>query len=1519
MERLMRMRTLLLTTTALMPIALASALAGPDGGTVVGGSATISGQGSSHVIVNQSSQNAVVNWNTFNVGAGERVQFQQPNAQSATLNRVTGGLGPSQILGSIDANGRVFIVNRDGIIFGAGAVIKTSGFLATTSDIKTSDFMAGRYHFDIPGRPDASIVNMGTITAANGGFAALVAPGVRNSGTITANLGTVTLAAGNTFSLDFYGDKLITLGVNDQIAGQVKDVATGQTLKSLVTNDGKLKANGGRVELTAAAARQVVDSVINTSGVIEANAVDAKNGQIVLSAATAATKGADTPTQTVKIAGTISAAGREAGAKGGKIVVTGENIVVAGAKIDASGRAGGGTVMIGGDWAGGKRGKSQVNNQSAVLDGKAIPTATTVSVDAASVIDASAKDSGHGGKVVLWSNYKTTFAGTILALGGREFGNGGFVETSGKLIDITGNVNAGKGGMWLLDPDDLTIDSKFAIAIMAALNNGTSFLAETSAFGEGGLGDINVNASIAWSTDATLTLSAYRSLSINEGAVISNTGAGNLIVRTNNAGDFAHGTPSVAGNVFLNGSGAQVNWIGSTGSVSIYYSPLSYQSPTNFTNQEGAHVAVADSGQLKTYMLVNSVSDLQGINNNLNGTYALGKDINAASIPNFAPLGNFTGILDGHGGLGTNHTISNLTIAPTGGSTWNVGLFATTATGSEIRNLNFANVNVSASTGVTSGAQFIGVVAGQSSGNVTNVHVKSGTVDGASPSRIFAGGLVGSNQGVIAGSSASATVLGGGTADNLPRLGGLVGLNLGAIRDSFATGNVIAQNFTISGGLVGNNHGLIEGSYATGSVSGVSGNYLGGLVGINAVGGNVTSSFASGAITGESSNVVGGAFGSSVGTVSRTYSTGAVRSGAGSSVGGFVGVNAGTIAQSFATGSVTAGANSIAGGFAGGNGVLTGFSFGSITQSYATGAVTGGDGSFVAGFVAVNGGSIEQSYAAGRTIGGTNAVVGGLVASNDPASLPANWIVDLPAPVGTAPGTVTNSYWDTQTTGQSQSAGGTGLTSAQLSSGLPNGYDARVWNSNSGFYPCLTGLCANPSKPGEPVTTGQQPTNDPPQQPTPPPQDPPANQTTTPPPPPPQPTVTASIANNGPPALPSNGDGINLQTSNASSETSNNNSSTSSGSGNSGTSSNAPGNSSGGSNSAPSGPPPSATNNPNSAGRPAFTSIPTPGLGVLPSGLPLLTETRFASNEVVMQLGANLSPERIAELARSLGLEIISQHTVSLLGRTVYRFRITRGQPVRDIIVALESNGATVSAQPSYTFTLTQAEMAGRSRRGDTAQYIVAKLALAEAHGIATGKGVKIAVIDSEIDAQHPDLQGNVTSSYDALPSTDQTPHPHGTGMAGAIGSHQRLLGVAPGAHILGIRAFGVSDAGAQGTSMNIVKGLEWAVAQGAQVINMSFAGPRDPILEQAIRGLKDKGIILIAAAGNAGPKSPPLFPAADSNVIAVSATDVDDRTYRNAVRGKHVAIAAPGVDILVPAPQGGYQLTTGTSVAWSR
>ncbi len=327
-------------------------------------------------------RSTIINWATFNIGRGETTTFNQPNSTSTALNRVIGGQGPSFLDGTLTANGRVFIVNGDGILFGAHSSINTAGFLASTNDIRNEDFMAGKYNFNIPGLPNASIVNLGSITATSGGFAALVAPGVRNAGTITATLGTVSLAAGNAFTLDFYGDRLITLAVNDQIADAVKDVQTGQTLKSLVSNSGKLSANGGRVELTAAAARAVVDSVINNSGVIEANSIGTRNGMIVLSAATGASKPAGAPTQVVKLSGQISAAGKDKGTKGGTVVVTGENIALAGVTIDASGDAGGGHVLIGGDTGGGNPSAAAASIELAKLESFVIPTATTVSVDA---------------------------------------------------------------------------------------------------------------------------------------------------------------------------------------------------------------------------------------------------------------------------------------------------------------------------------------------------------------------------------------------------------------------------------------------------------------------------------------------------------------------------------------------------------------------------------------------------------------------------------------------------------------------------------------------------------------------------------------------------------------------------------------------------------------------------------------------------------------------------------------------------------------------------------------------------------------------------------------------------------------------------------------------------------------------------------------------------------------------------------------------------------------------------------
>ncbi len=850
-----RFRNLLLTTTALLTLGSTPGAAGPDGPTVVGGSATITGAGTSSVLVKQTTDRAIINWNTFNIRTGESTTFQQINTSSIALNRVTGNLGPSVIDGTLTANGRVFVINRDGILIGPNGVINTAGFLATTHDIKNADFMAGRMNFNIPGRPDASVVNEGRITATTGGFAALVAPGVRNSGTITATLGTVSLASGNMFTLDMYGDKLIQLGVGDQIASQVHDVATGQPLKSLVTNEGKIKANGGRVELTAAAARVVVDSVINNRGVIEANSIGTKGGRIVLGAATSATKPAGAPRQTVRISGTMTAAGKKQDTKGGTIVVTGEDIQVAGATIDASGQVGGGKLLLGGDWAGGKPTAGVVDHPSAKLEGFAVPRATTLSVDAATTIDASAKTTGNGGKVILWSDSVTSFAGTIYARGGLVSGDGGFVEVSSHgQLNYAGSVDtlapAGKAGTLLLDPADYYIVTTLggsptgaseitntALQNQLATSNVT-IATNNNANPSGQHGDIFVNAAVTWSVPTTLTLSAFRNINLPDlfiGPNLKNTGAGSIMLRADSTGT-GMGTIIMPGGTSAN----RLDWSGSTGTVSVYYDPTAYTSPTDFTTGNGRFV-LASPSQLTPYMLVNNVSDLQLVSSNLGGTYALGKDLDAgatASGAGFTPIGSqfnrFVGLFDGQ-----NHTIDGLTIKTfTAGGV--AGLFGGIGAGAIVRNVGLANENVSLTLPDNS-MGWVGTLVGlNEGGTITNTHA-SGLVSVTVPGTtgIYqVGGLVGFNAGQIANSYSSATEIANG--GQFMRIGGLVGVNgsitdnnsqfVGSIINSYATGAVTGGLAGVVGGLVGANGTTITNSYATGIVTGPRQN-TGGLVG----------------------------------------------------------------------------------------------------------------------------------------------------------------------------------------------------------------------------------------------------------------------------------------------------------------------------------------------------------------------------------------------------------------------------------------------------------------------------------------------------------------------------------------------------------------------------------------------------------------------------------------------------------------------------------------------------------------
>jgi subtilisin family serine protease len=338
------------------------------------------------------------------------------------------------------------------------------------------------------------------------------------------------------------------------------------------------------------------------------------------------------------------------------------------------------------------------------------------------------------------------------------------------------------------------------------------------------------------------------------------------------------------------------------------------------------------------------------------------------------------------------------------------------------------------------------------------------------------------------------------------------------------------------------------------------------------------------------------------------------------------------------------------------------------------------------------------------------------------------------------------------------------------------------------------------------------------------------------------------------------------------------------------------------------------------------------------SGVPPAGETRMVPDEVVIELPNTVPAQQVEALQRRYRLERLESRAMTLAGTTYYRWRIPDRRSVAAVVRALEANTAVASAQPNYLFTLQQSApekpeptavkadpnaavtppgaagaKAGNMNAGDPAQYALAKLRLGEAHALADGDNVLVAVIDSGVDLDHPELKGAVAGTFDTLTSPPK-PHPHGTAIAALIAGQGRLKGAAPAARILAIRAFDPDGGGAAATTFNILKGIDWAVENHARIVNMSFAGPADPAIQRALEAANKKGVVSIAAAGNAGPKSPPLYPAAYPGVIAVAATDADDRIFKGSNRGRHIAVAAPGVDIFVAVPDGGYQMSSGTS-----
>ena len=1012
-----------------MVLAAAPLAAQPVGPSLVAGQAQVSSFGAT-TFVNQSTNKAIINWQDFSVPAGSAVQFNQPSASAITLNRVTGA-GISNIDGSIRANGQVWLLNPNGLLFGGGAIINVGGLLAATSDIANRDFEDGLYNF-AGGR--GSIVNNGVIKASNGGSVILSAPSVTNRGLIQVSAGHVVLGGTDTFTVDFNGDHLLSYAVGANSTG------------GSVTNTGKISATGGRVLLTARAASGVRDAVINNAGMVEATSVREEGGEIILEA-----EGGS-----VSSSGTIDVSGKGAGEVGGTVKVLGNIVAIEdGANIDASGQVGGGTILIGGN----ARGKGlEINALSARVGNSAI--------------NGSAIATGNGGKVVVYSTGNTTVSGSITAKGGAVSGNGGMIETSGHFLNLSGvSVDAGLGGDWLLDPYDLSVGSTAAASINNTLGAGTNVTLETSASGAtgagsqnaSGYGDINIDAPIAWSTAAHLNISAYRDINFNAPITINGPGIINISTGMGSPDDYKfNNNANINFGSIDNGAGLTINGQ----DFSICYDARSCTDQNlNLSGNYALGTSLDATGVDAPYPI--------GLENN---GYPLLLDYNL----NQTNYIGFSGIFEGLG-----NTISNLSLSDAG------GLFGYSS--GIIRDVGLLNVSglFSQSTGseLSQGGYTLppifGGLVNYNSGKIINSNV-TGVITGGVDSNIsIAGGLVGWNGGLIKDSfsntvnSSNSLILGvagglvgvnwqGGEiqssfADGIINLGygyagGLVGYNRGSIESSHSAGITNTSGYSETGGLVGYNEGRIERSYASGVINSSDySSYIGGLVGVNQNPATITNSYSASSINVLGGGVIGGLVGANDGYIENSSSYSELKqTGASAYIGGLVGINYGLINSSSSTGLISIDNpdseigyyDSAAGGLVGVNGYD-----GSITDAYSftSTSIRGGVGTYaIGGLVGQNEGSIEKSFSAGTiiseapgNIGGSN--IGGSVGFNQSGA------------------TVTSTFWDVDTSGLATdgvNGGATGLHTSALQGGVPSEFNPTdvsndVWGSGPNIYPYI--------------------------------------------------------------------------------------------------------------------------------------------------------------------------------------------------------------------------------------------------------------------------------------------------------------------------------------------------------------------------------------------------------------------------------------------------------------------------------
>jgi filamentous hemagglutinin family protein len=906
-------RAALVLLTSLAAVTHEARAADAANASVTAGAGNVSTLGNTTAI-NQASQRLAIDWTSLSTRANEALVFSQPNASAIALNRIIGS-SPSEFLGSLTANGQVFILNPNGVLFGAGSQVNVGGLVASTLNMSNADFMAGNNVFTNSGG-NGSVVNQGTMTAANGGYLALLAPEVRNEGVMTASLGTALLAAGNKVTLNLDNGSLLGYSI-DQGA-----------INALAENKQLIQADGGQVLLSAKAMDALTTATVNNTGVIEARTIQNKAGRIMLMG--------DMETGTVNVAGTLDASAPNGG-DGGFIETSAAHVkVAAGTRVTTQapqGRTGKWLIdpqdytiaASGGDMTGAtlsanlgttdvelqSSGGGTAGNGDIHVNDDVSWSANTLTLTAARDININAVMTASGNSALTLNTGATNGADAGVA--------GGTVKVGLTSTGFTGRVDFARNGTGFL-----TINGNGYTVINSLGGEGST----TGTDLQGMNGDLNGYYALGANIDASVT-SAWNG---NAGFdPIGNTSNGSFNGRFNGLGHTVSSltldrSAQFVG-LFGGASGAQISNVGLVGGS------------VRGVNYVGGLVGYSYNGS--TISNSYATGDVSG-GDNIGGL--VGQNTNA-TISNSYATGDVSGGGLVGGLVGSNSSGGTISNSYATGDVSGGGLV-----GGLVGSNDGGTISNSYATGDVSGGGYVGgLVGSNSSGGTISNSYAMGDASCSGYCRLV-GGLVGQNTNATISNSYA---MGDVSVSSGEEVGGLVGQNTNAtISNSYATGDVSGSLYYV-GGLAGSNDGgTISNSYAIGNVVSGGSYYVGGLVGWNSSGGTISNSYATGDVSGSGGANVGGLVGSNDGgTISNSYATGDVSGAA--NVGGLAGSNdSGTISNSYATGDVSGG------DYVGG---LIGYNGGTISDSYATtGTVTGG--SDVGGLIGYNNGTISNSY-----------------------------------------------------------------------------------------------------------------------------------------------------------------------------------------------------------------------------------------------------------------------------------------------------------------------------------------------------------------------------------------------------------------------------------------------------------------------------------------------------------------------------------------------------------------------------